>query len=142
MKELHIVFDFITSKSTLLFCPASMALMKGIFNFERKAVLNLFIKIKNSLTISCIRGQHHHKNNNDKYPNNQLQKACNCFEFFTDVVQMSVAFSPVQSVPVPSSIMKLKNPQALSFTRNVFTQGMNEIFSTLTSNFLVEFQVR
>ena len=49
VKGLLIVFDSITSKSTMLFCPASMALIKGIFKFESKAVLNLFIKIKNKL---------------------------------------------------------------------------------------------
>ena len=54
VKGLLIVFDFITSKSTLLFCPASMALMNGIFNL----CLEPFHKNKNSLTISCIRGQH------------------------------------------------------------------------------------
>ena len=51
---------------------------------------------------------------------------------------MSVAFSPVQSIP--SSIMKLKNPQALSFRRNVFTQGKNEIFSTFTCPMRVDFK--
>ena len=51
---------------------------------------------------------------------------------------MSVAFSPVQSIP--SSIMKLKNPQALSVRRNVFTQGKNEIFSTFTCPMRVDFK--
>ena len=41
VKGLLIVFWFNHPKSTLLFCPASMALMKGIFNFECKAALNL-----------------------------------------------------------------------------------------------------
>ena len=35
-----------------------------------------------------------HKNNNNKHPNNQLQRACKRLEFFTDVK----AFSPVLSV--------------------------------------------
>ena len=51
---------------------------------------------------------------------------------------MSVAFTPVQSIP--SSIMKLKNPQALSVRRNVFTQGKNEIFSTFTCPMRVDFK--
>ena len=59
-------------------------------------------------------------------------------EFFTDVVEMAVAFSPVQSIP--SSSIKLKNPQALSFRRNVFTHGKNEIFSTFTCPIRVDFK--
>ena len=51
---------------------------------------------------------------------------------------MSVAFTPVQSIP--SSIMKLKNPQALSVRSNVFTQGKNEIFSTFTCPMRVDFK--
>ena len=51
---------------------------------------------------------------------------------------MSVAFTPVQSIP--SSIMKLKNPQALSVRRNDFTQGKNEIFSTFTCPMRVDFK--
>ena len=41
-----------------------------------------------------------HKNNNNKHPNNQLQRACKRLEFFTDVK----AFSPV--LPVSLSINK------------------------------------
>jgi len=64
--------------------------MKGIFNFERKAVFKL--------TLSCIHGMHQHKSNHDKHSNNQLQKACKRLELFTDVMTMTVDFSPVQSV--------------------------------------------
>jgi hypothetical protein len=81
--------------------------MKGIFYFECKAVLNLFKKLKTKLTIGCIRGKHqNHKQpkNQLQNPKNQLRKACTCLEFFTAVMKMSVAFSPVQLVP--SSINK------------------------------------
>ena len=68
-------------------------------------VLNLFKKLK--IKLSCIRRKHQHKNNYNKHPNNQLRKACKCLEYFPDVMKMSVAFSPVQSVP--SSIHKERN---------------------------------
>ena len=51
---------------------------------------------------------------------------------------MSVAFSPVHSVP--SQIVKLKNTQALSFRHNASTQGKNEIFSTFTCTIRVDFK--
>ena len=51
---------------------------------------------------------------------------------------MAVAFSPVQSIP--SSSIKLKNPQALSFRRNVFTHGKNEIFFTFICSIRVDFK--
>ena len=107
------------------FLPGSMALMKG------------------------IRSKHQHKNNNDKHPNNQLQKACKRLEFFTVVMKMC-GFLSVQSVP--SSIKKKKknwkihkllvsDTLCLSVWKAKYFP-LSHVVYVLTSNFLVEFEVR
>ena len=72
-----------------------------------------------------------HKNNNDKHPNYQLRKACKCLEY--SQMWWRCHWLSLQFNQYLRQLTKTEYPQALSFSRNVFTHGRNEIFPTFIS---------
>ena len=116
------------------------ALMKGIFNFERRAVLNLFKKTKNkthlqsavfvaSTSITIIM---------TSIPTinfGKLENALNFSQMWWRCQLLSFLFNQYLRQSTQT-----EHPQALSFRRNIFTLGRNEIFPTFTCPIRVDFK--